>query len=251
MNVSVRLVLSLAIAIGAANLAFGQVNSQPTPDPIVTAQNEPWYLNGEPVAYAGHLYYPTGPQVYFNRYEMVRSGFTHGIPLYTRTTIEPYSMVFVPIGGGLMQPYERRREGDVAGTVGSTVPSFPGTRPYERASETLTPAADLLMAASPPTRAGEPNIEPPAPAFPPRERSEVAPAEVGTSGREVPPSVAEIVSTASHRLARRPGSPNAVFIAFEGSKYFSSGSPVLLDSRFVRVGEYQPVTVLSEGCHGP
>ena len=38
-----------------------------------------------------------------------------------------------------------------------------------------------------------------------------------------------------------------MFIAFEGSKYFSSGSPVLLDSRFVRVGEYHGFPVYTRG----
>src|SRR5947208_1010689 len=56
---------------------------------------------------------------------MIRTGDFLGIPLYARTTIEPYSVVFVPIGGGMLQPYERRREGELAGTVGSSAPSFP------------------------------------------------------------------------------------------------------------------------------
>jgi hypothetical protein len=45
--------------------------------------------------------------------------------LYEDRTLEPYSIVFVPIGPRLMQPYERRRAGDLAGTTGSRTPSFP------------------------------------------------------------------------------------------------------------------------------
>ena len=101
MNGPARLVVAAGLAILTANSAFGQVNARPTPDPIVSAQNDAWYLNGEPVTYEGNVYYPAGPQAYFNRYEMVRSGFFRGVPLYTRTTIEPYSIVFVPLGNGM------------------------------------------------------------------------------------------------------------------------------------------------------
>ena len=43
---------------------------------------------------------PTIPPVrrsFFNGNEMVRSGFYRGVPIYTRTTEEPYSKVFVPL----------------------------------------------------------------------------------------------------------------------------------------------------------
>ncbi len=92
------ILFTLALAILATNTARAQVVIQPTASPTVTAENEPWYLNGEPVTHAGSLYYPAGPRVYFNANEMVRSGFHMGIPLYTRTTIEPYSVVYLPVG---------------------------------------------------------------------------------------------------------------------------------------------------------
>ena len=115
--------------------AAAQVNMRPTPDPIVTAESEEWYLAGEAITHAGIIYYPTGPNVFFDPHQMVRSGHYRGIPLYSLTTIEPYSKVYVPIGGGLMRPYERRRTGDLAGTTGSTLPSLPVTGPYERRPE--------------------------------------------------------------------------------------------------------------------
>jgi len=116
-------------------VAFGQATMRPTPAPIVTAENESWYLAGEAVLYAGNVYYPTGPIVFFDSHEMVRSGDYRGIPLYSLTTIEPYSKVFVPVGSGLMKPYERRRSGDLAGTAGSTTPSFPIVSPYDPYAE--------------------------------------------------------------------------------------------------------------------
>ena len=114
--------LSSALLVPAAR---AQVNMQPTPAPTVTAENEAWYQSGEPLMFAGNLYYPAGPAIHFIANEMVRSAFYRGIPLYSRTTIEPYSVVFVPVAGGMMQPYERPRTGDIAGTSGSSVAALP------------------------------------------------------------------------------------------------------------------------------
>jgi hypothetical protein len=102
-----------------------QVQSRPTDAPIVTAEREPWYANGDPVQFAGSVYYRAGAAVFFDGNRMIRTGSFNGVPLYADTTIEPFSLVFVPIGRGLMQPYERPRSGDLAGTVGSRAPSFP------------------------------------------------------------------------------------------------------------------------------
>src|SRR5688500_14937351 len=87
----------------------GTVHAQPTSLPTVTAESESWYLSGEALLHNGTVYYPRGAAIYFDRDEFVRSGFYRGIPLYSRTTLEPHSIVFVPLAGGLMQPYERSR----------------------------------------------------------------------------------------------------------------------------------------------
>src|SRR5262249_35098962 len=105
--------------------AIAQIQSRPTDAPIVTANNESWYLNRESVQFAGDLYYPAGATVFFNGNQMVRSGNYNGVPLYTDTTLEPFSIVYVPLEHGLMQPYERVRQGSLAGTTASRPPSFP------------------------------------------------------------------------------------------------------------------------------
>src|SRR5215813_14192669 len=105
--------------------AFAQVQSRPTDRPLVTAESEAWYVNSEPLQYEGDLYYPAGATVFFDGNTMVRSGHYNGVPVYTDTTIEPYSIVYVPIQRGLVQPYERPRQGALAGTVASRTPSFP------------------------------------------------------------------------------------------------------------------------------
>lgn len=106
-------------------VSSAQVQSRPADAPLVTAEREPWYVNGDPVQFAGSVYFRAGAAVFFDGNRMVRTGSFNGIPLYADTTIEPFSLVFVPIGRGLMQPYERPRSGDLAGTVGSSAPSFP------------------------------------------------------------------------------------------------------------------------------
>jgi hypothetical protein len=108
-----------SVLLLAPAAASAQMTMRPADQPVVTAEQEHWYLDGEAIAYDGGLYYPAGPQVFFNPYEMVRSGIYRGIPLYARTTIEPYSVVFVPVARGLLQPYERRRRDQLAGTTGS------------------------------------------------------------------------------------------------------------------------------------
>ena len=75
----------------------------------MTAANESWYQLREPVQFAGDLYYPAGATVFFNGNHMVRTGHYNGVPLYADTTVEPYSVVLVPVSRGLLQPYERRR----------------------------------------------------------------------------------------------------------------------------------------------
>src|SRR5919106_1415485 len=117
--------LLVALALVAAAPAAAQVQSRPTDPPLVTASSESCYQPRDPLKFGGELYYPAGATVFFNGNTMVRFGHYNGVPLYADTTLEPYSVIFVPIGRGLMQPYERVRGGELAGTVGSRTPSFP------------------------------------------------------------------------------------------------------------------------------
>jgi hypothetical protein len=219
-------------------IGYGQVTMLPTPPPIVTAENESWFLAGEPVLYAGSVYYPTGPLVYFNPNEMVRSGDYLGIPLYTRTTLEPYSLVFVPAGGGLMKPYERRRAGDIAGTVGSTLPSFPVVSPYDRQAE-VSAIAGLIRAPAPPMQV--------APimgtAYPVPERGAIQPPfePVATAGAPYPPP-GPLVS------ARLPEGLDAIFVDYSERRWFNKGHAVELDpAAFTRIGEYHGFAVYRRG----
>jgi hypothetical protein len=204
--------------------ADAQMTMRPTPVPVVTAENTSWYLAGEPITFSGNIYYPAGPEVYFNPYEMVRSGDYRGVPLYSKTTIEPFSKVFVPLLGGRLLPYERRRAGDLAGTTGSTAPSFPVINPSE---EILNPTTyGIAQAQSPSTMLTQviASEEPAIAAVP------VAP--VATSGTVYEPPRGPLVS------ARLPQGLNGVFVTYDDKRWFSSGQALLLDkASFRRVGD--------------
>src|SRR4051812_46857087 len=112
-----RALLLLVCVFGVmAGRSRAQVYSYPTPPPQVTSANTSWQAQGEPVFYQGDLYYPTGPTVFFDGNVMTRTGVYRGVPLYEDATLQPYSIVYVPIGRNVMRPYERVRAGELAGT---------------------------------------------------------------------------------------------------------------------------------------
>ena len=96
-------VLSLVLLVPSVG---AQVLDRPTPRPTRTAVNENWFIDRQPIFVAGDYYYPAGASVFFNQNTMVLTGFYGSVPIYADATLEPHSLVFVPVGRGLMQPYE-------------------------------------------------------------------------------------------------------------------------------------------------
>lgn len=217
-------------------VGWSQAIFRPTPAPIVTAENESWLLNGEAIQHAGSVYYPTGPDIYFNPYEMVRSGDYRGIPLYSRTTLEPYSVLYVPLAGGWMKPYERPRSGDIAGTSGSRMPSFPIVSPYEAETD---PLAGMVRAPAPPMQVA-PILEYGVPGGAARP---VEPQPVPTTGVPEPTyPLGPLVS------AQIPEGLNGMFVEYSERRWFISGPAVELDpARFARIGEYSGFPVYRQG----
>jgi len=213
----------------------GQSTLRPTPAPLVTAENEDWYLAGEPILHAGHVYYPTGPNVFFNPREMVRTGDYLGVPLYTLTTIEPSSQVYAPLAGRLMKPYERRRTGDLAGTTGSTLPSAPVLGPYAPGPYEPLPTG-IVRAPGPPGRA-EPVLGTEYPVA--VDTRPAAPPEPAPTAGEAPyPPPGPLVT------ARMPEGLDAIFVEYQGRRWFGGGSAVELDpARFTRIGDYRGFAV--------
>jgi hypothetical protein len=219
-------------------VSSAQAYSFPTPPPQVTAASAPWQLGGEPVFFAGSFYYPAGPTVFFDGHVMVRSGTYNGVPLYTDTTLIPWGIVFVPIGGGVMRPYERRREGELAGTTGSRPPSFPIQRDGDlsvssgRAGITTPELRDYEL----PTLAetsrliggqGTAGVSP----------APVAAAPAGATGLAAP-------ALPAPPIVPRPTSNDGVWIEHEGARWFASGAAVSFDpKRFEPAGAYRGFAV--------
>jgi hypothetical protein len=235
-----QLLASLAVATLPAGI-LAQATLQPTPPPAVTADNETWFLTGEPIIVSGNVYYPAGATVFFNRNEMVRTGHFRGIPLYSRPSLEPYAIIYVPLAGGLMQPYERRRSGDLAGTVGSTTPSFPVVSPVAQELTDFGLTGAVAQAAGPPTGiASLAGTETPVAV----DRVPLGP--MGTRSTTGTVSIRP-VSPAPPRSARKPGAVNGVFVDYNGRRWFSSGPAVALNpAQFSRIGSYRGFPVYNE-----
>ena len=207
--------LFLAMTLLAATPAWAQVQSRPTEPPIVTAENEQWYKQAEPLQIGGDVYYPAGASVFFDGNTMVRTAHFNGVPLYADTTVEPYSQILVPVSRGVMQPYERRRQGDLAGTTGSRTPSFP-----------VEPVTGFgyrgpIMAAVSPTNLPLPIGDIDAPNG---SRPAARPAQSDNQ---------------SYQPLMRPESNDGIWIMYMGAKWLSAGPAVPLRAvDFQLVGDY-------------
>jgi hypothetical protein len=236
MNGTASVVICCALTACLAQAAVAQSTIRNTRPPGVTAEAESWYLAGSPITYDGHFYYPAGPRIHFIPSEMIRSGDFRGVPLYSRTTIEPYSIIFVPIGGGMVQPYERRREGELAGTVGSGAPSFPVALSSDSSLDAMSFGP---QAPAPPRLASLEDAQPSASGGEPVGTRQ----PVGTSGETTnidwaDASLAVRLAGAARVPRKREDSPNGIFIRYDNARWFSSGPPVAFDpARFVRARE--------------
>lgn len=207
--------LFIALALVTAVPAHAQVQSRPTDPPIVTAENESWYRLGEPIQFAGDVYYPAGPNVFFNGSTMARTGHYNGVPLYADTTIEPYSVVLVPIARGLMRPYERLRTGDLAGTTGSRTPSFPVGLVGEGRNVAQAPVSPTSL---PQPIGGIDSYS-----------QERAPTGAAVSRQPEEPEVTVL----------RPESNDGIWVQFAGFRWISAGPAVpLRAAEFELVGDY-------------
>lgn len=232
-----RVFALLFVVMSAAAPGMAQVQSRPTDQPIVTADNESWYQNSEAIEYAGDLYYPTGARVFFNGNQMIRSGHYNGVPIYTDTTLEPYSVIYVPLSRGQMQPYERPRTGSLAGTTASRTPAFP-------VSETDS-TSSLPQAGSAPTALPVPNgaIGVYTPDRVAGTGGNVVPSAVGTGGVAPPPSRPQhsALVTIGH-----PAGNDGLWISYLGERWISSGAAVPLSADdFRAVGSYSGFPVFA------
>jgi hypothetical protein len=214
--------------------ASAQTIWQPTAPPLVTADNEKWYRAADPIEWNGDLYYPAGAIQPFDRVQMVRAGSYRGIPLYTDVTIEPYSIVFVPLSGGRMQPYERPRAGALADSTGSRAPSFP---PETSGELSISSSGFVRQAPAPPMLAPAYDLAP------------STPAPVGTSGTAgLPAATSSTGSTVTRPVTttNRPVSTaippkgiNGAWLDYQGRRWVASGRAVDLTPELQYLGDYR------------
>jgi hypothetical protein len=195
------------------------MQSRPTDPPLVTAANESWYVLREPVQFAGDLYYPAGPAVFFTGNTMVRSGHYNGVPLYMDATVEPFTVVLVPISRGLMQPYIRTQVTFPAVVMAAVSPTAPPLSPG--AISVYTPETAGTVGISTPVAARETYVP----------LTDVV--GTATSASTRPQAAVPVVSM------RRPENNDGVWLMFSGEKWVSAGKAIpLTAAEFVQVGEY-------------
>ena len=252
--------LAIGLALCGSAAAGAQVLMQPTEPPTESAALAAWFVADEPVAWNGIVFHQAGPQVFFNGNTMVRVGWFEGTPLYADTTIEPNSIVLVPVGGRMMQPYERVREFDVAGTTGSRAPSFPvqpaTALPSGATASLVGPWGlnEMAMAAGPPVSwetAGYQSLL--GRVSTDREVAGAAtgaPRPVGTVGTSAVAARVEpappLFTPGAASTVRAADETLGIWIDYEGARYQACGSaePLAVE-RFKQTGTYRGFPVFS------
>ena len=206
--------LLVAAALTLPQAAAGQTVMRAETPPAVVAGDADWYRAGEPVLHRGELYYPGGAQTFFDGNRMVLVGEFRGVPLYADPTIETGSMIYVPVSGKLLQPYERLRAGELAGTSGSRTPSYPPVTPSPIVQEDDVPVATLGIRTSPPQRDAEGRVLPPA-----------------------EPVGVETIAPASAVRGR------GIWIEWDGTAWSAAGAAVRIGPQFTAIGSFNGRTV--------
>ena len=211
------LAIVLTVAVLLPNVGNAQVSQFRTSPPDVSAAGAEWQINSTPIVVGGLSYFATRGYRLFDGQVMSQTGLFEGVPVYSDTTIEPYSELYVPVGSGRMRVYERRRERELAGTTGSHVPTFPVESP------SVPAASDRLVGA--------------------------AGAVVGTGGAIIPRAAEDSAVLPDRERPRRTsimtamppsGAANGVWLEFGGARWYSNGPAVSFSpDRFESVGEYR------------
>jgi hypothetical protein len=208
----IRLGVVLFVAVLLPTTGNAQAFQFRTPPPEVSAAGAPWQIDGEPVMVNGITYYATHGFRFFDGQIMSQAGTYERVPVYTDVTLEPNSEIYVPIGNGRLRVYERRRDGELAGTTGSHVPAFPAEAPAAAPREASVGTAGSSV----------PAIA--------REGAPVLPPDTSTPRRT------SILTS----VTRPSGSMNGVWLEFAGARWYSDGPAVpYAPERFERAGEYR------------
>jgi hypothetical protein len=229
------LVLSLAVLFPKVSNA--QAYAYGTPPPRATAAAADWQILSLPIVVNGLVYYPTRAFRLYDAGVMAQTGIYEGVPVYADVTLEPFSVVYVPVSASSLRVYEQKREGALAGTTASRTPSFP----VDIASDTVLAVRGREAALS--AVAG-------------------ATGTTGTTGttdaspRDRPTATAATAAVARTRPDRRatgvesipaPRATDGVWLEFDGSRWYADGAAVPLSAdRFEPIGAYRGFAVYRE-----
>jgi hypothetical protein len=197
-----------------------QVLPQQNPPVITDPATASRQAAGEPIYFDGQFYYPTGPITFFDPNVMTRAGTYNGIAVFTNAIQEPWSLIYLPIGGTSLRPYERVRSGELGGTTGSRTPSFPVQPPVN--SPWLSAIGGPIM-----STVGSPAYEGPA--------SAAAPAA------PEPPRHVSIMTIPA------PTGDSGLWVEFNGTRWYHEGDSVTLEKdQFDQIGTYKGFTVFKQ-----
>jgi hypothetical protein len=233
--------LFLSVAVLFPKTGNAQVSPFRTAPPAVTAAAAEWQVNSEPITVGGLVYHPTRSVRFFDGQVMSQIGIFDRVPVYADTTLEPFSVVYVPVSRDRMREYERRRDRELAGTTGSRVPSFPVESPSVEALRdrpvgsvgTIAPAPPMTAAGPGATLLSAPEASAAGTAgvFEPRATSPVGPT-TGGSRASSRPRLAE--------TAQRPSGADGVWLDFNGARWYADGAATsFTPDRFEPIGEYR------------
>ncbi len=212
-----QILAAALVCISLPSAVTAQVAMRSEPAPARVAGDTDWYRAGEPVLHRGELFYPGGAQTFFQKDVMVLVGEFRGVPLYADPTLETGSIVYVPVEGALMQSYEKLRAGELAGTSGSRMPSYPATTSTE-----LMVVPQAVAASG--TR------------VPPEPIGDLAPA-AETALAEAPPAAparAEVIAPDRPGATRGTG----IWIEWNGAAWNAAGPAVRVGPQMKRIGTY-------------
>jgi hypothetical protein len=231
--------LFLSLVVLFPKTGNAQVDPFRTAPPEVTAAAADWQINSEPVLIGGLVYYPTRGFRFFDGQVMSQIGVFAGVPVYGDLTLEPFSVLYVPIGRDRMREYERRRDRELAGTTGSRAPvgAIGTTGMIEPSPRTTAVSTDLAV-----ERTVEPAAVDTSGAIDPR-----AIWPVGTAGR---PDRGVARRTLVESIPR-PSGANGIWIEFNGARWYASGSATTFSpDRFEAVGQYRGFPVYRDKSAG-
>ncbi len=235
--------LFLSVAVLFPKTGNAQVYQFRTAPPEVTAAAAEWQINSEPVIVGGLVYYPTRGFRFFDGQVMAQIGIFERVPVYADTTLEPFSLLYVPVSRDRMREYERRRGRELAGTTGSRVPSFPVESASVEAlrglpvgsvgtTGTIEPAPQMTTLGTGATL--QPVPVPSAVGSAGSFESRAAASAAGTSRQDRAPSRPSLES------ARRPSGTNGVWLEFNGARWYADGAATSFSpDRFEQVGLYR------------